>query len=312
MKLQELKTNIKNNEIQNFYIFTGTETAIMKVYIKQIAKVKNLNIIPSTDIISIYQNIQSQSLLATNNIYTVINDTDFIKAEKVWEKLKNEKVQGKNIVIMIYTETDKRSAFYKRNQDIMVEFEKLPADTLSKYIQEDLSLTPIFAKQLASICDCNYNQILMEQDKIKHLANAENIDTNTAYTKLIKNKLIAAVIKDKIFDLVNAICKREKEKSYILYNEYRQINQENLGLIALLYTNIRNMFSIFDDAPIVDLKKRTGLTDWEIKIAKEKGRNYTKEELKGILKLLHQVEKNIKTGKMINDIAMDYILVKVL
>ena len=46
MDLFELKKHIQGRMIQNFYIFAGEETGIMKIYIDQVAKVTGLSILP--------------------------------------------------------------------------------------------------------------------------------------------------------------------------------------------------------------------------------------------------------------------------
>lgn len=76
------------------------------------------------------------------------------------------------MIIFKYNNLDKRNKFYKQFENNIVEFNKLSDEVLTKYIQRELNvgtnLTDINCKKLIDICGSNYNQILLELDKLKH------------------------------------------------------------------------------------------------------------------------------------------------
>ncbi len=90
------------------------------------------------------------------------------------------------------------------------------------------------------------------------------------------------------------------------------INENPLGLISLLYSNFKSMLIIQSIEPGANISQRSGLTPWQIKLAKEKGNNYSIIELVSIIKIIRETEKGIKTGLMESDKAIDYILVSIL
>lgn len=60
------------------------------------------------------------------------------------------------------------------------------------------------------------------------------------------------------------------------------------------------------------ITERTGLTAWQVKLAKEKGNHYSIGELVNAMKIIRSSEKGIKTGMIEQEVAIDYILVNIL
>ena len=85
------------------------------------------------------------------------------------------------------------------------------SQVLTKYIKKEIGLDVKKGVQFAELCDCNYSRILLECDKLKHLANVKNCDIDTAYDIAVKDKLIYTTPKDVIFELIDAICKKSNK-----------------------------------------------------------------------------------------------------
>jgi DNA polymerase III delta subunit len=195
---------------------------------------------------------------------------------------------------------------------MVTEFQKLSPEVLAKYIKREIGLDINKAVKFAELCDCNYSRILLECDKVKHLAQANNINIDQAYDIAIRENLIYTSPKDVIFELIDAICKRQPERSYNLLEELTAINENPLGAISLLYTNFRSMLLVQSAGAGADITKRTGLTGWQVKLAKEKGVNYSVGELVTAIRMIRETEKGIKTGMIEQVMALDYILANVM
>ena len=83
---------------------------------------------------SIYSRLQNNTLMNKPNCYVIRDDKDYLRQEKIWAGLNSGVTQGKNVIILIYTNLDKRSKFYKSHTDMLTEFEKLIPEVLAKYI----------------------------------------------------------------------------------------------------------------------------------------------------------------------------------
>lgn len=311
MQLHELKEQLIKKTLQPLYIFTGEEIAIMNIYIDKIAEIMNVKPKRVDSIGSIFGKLQNQSFMNKPSCYVIRDDKDYLRQEKIWAGLNSGVTQGKNVIILIYTNLDKRSKFYKSHTDMLTEFEKLIPEVLAKYIKKEIGLEINKAIEFANLCDCDYSRILLECDKLTHLSKAANVTIEQAYEIAIQEKLIYSSPKDVIFELVDAVCRRQPHKSYALWHELKKVNESPLGVISLLYSNIRSMLLV-QSAGGGDISNRTGLTAWQIKIAREKGRHYSIGELVKGLRSIRETEKGIKTGAIDQSIALDYLLASLL
>jgi DNA polymerase III delta subunit len=312
MQLHELKEQLVKKTLQPLYIFTGEEIAIMNIYIDKIAKIVGSKAKRVDSVGSIFGKLQNQSFMNKPSCYVIRDDKDYLAQEKTWDSLNNGLVQGDNIIILVYTNLDKRSKFYKHHTDMFTEFEKLIPEVLAKYIKKEIRLEAKRGVKFAELCDCNYSRILLECDKLKHLSAARKCDIDTAYEIAIKEKLIYSSPKDVIFELIDAICKRQINRSYTLLEELMAVNESPLGIISLLYTNFRSMLLVQSAGEGAEITKRTGLTPWQVKLAKEKGVHYNTGELVKAIRTIRETEKGIKTGAIEQNMAIEFILASVL
>ena len=129
---------------------------------------------------------------------------------------------------------------------------------------------------------------------------------------MVNEKVIYKSPKDVIFNFIDTVCKRQVNDSYSLLNELIAINESPLAIISLLYNNFRAMLLVQSAQGQPEISKVTGLTPWQVKLAKEKGNNYSIAELVNAIKIIRNTEKGIKTGGIEQDMAVDYILINLL
>lgn len=311
MELQELKQQLVNKQVSPLYVFTGCEVGIMNIYIHKIAQTVGAVTKRVDSVSSIYNKVQNKGFINATTVYIVSNDKQYTTQENAWQNLNNGVIQGNNVIVLVYSNIDKRSKFYKAHQDIIVEFEKLSAEVLAKYITKEIELPASYGVELAEMCDKDYSRILLECDKLRHYSNAIGQDIVTTYRQAIENKLIYSAPKDVIFNFIDAVCRRQTVKAYDLYQELLAIGENQLAMISLLYNNIRAMLLV-SQAGDGDVTARTGLTAWQVKMAREKGNRYTTSELVRALRTIRETERNIKIGEIEQNIAVDYILVSIL
>lgn len=318
MTIQEVKNQIKTNKVKNFYIFTGQESRVLDIYINKIAECRKLEVVRADSISEIYSKFLSKSLVTNNYCYVLRDDKELLIQDKLWDSLAVENVQGNNIVILVLTGVDKRSKFYKRFKDNIVEFEHMPENVLIKYIKKELPLSDKNCKKLIDICESDYNRILLELDKINLYADTtyievrgEGADYNRAFLDLVEHGVIYQPSKDAIFDFVDCVLKHKVNQSFELLENYRGVGESNIVLLSVLYNNVKQVLQV-QSCQSKDIPKTTGLTAWQVKCAKEKCGYYTIGDLVYFLKLIRKFEKGIKTGEIDESISVDYVLVNML
>ena len=313
MEITTIQKQIKDKSVNNFYIMSGEEIAVQDIYIKKIAECKQLNILRADTIAEITIKLNNKAFISSNYCYIIHNDNDFLKAENSWDKVISS--IGNNILILVYDNIDKRSKFYKRFINDIAVFEHLGEDILIKYIQKQIDLSVNNCKMLIDICEYDYSRILLEIDKIFQFKDYD-FDTDDkmadkAFIQLVNDGTIYRPPKDAIFDLVDSVCRGQIDKSYLLYEDCKAINESPLAIISVLYNNMKQMLQV-QSCNNSDIAKSTGLTNWQIMQAKDKIGAYSVRELVNDLKVIQKTEQAIKTGEMEQDMAIDYIMLNIL
>jgi DNA polymerase III delta subunit len=311
MNLAELKKCIVEKQFDNVYIFTGDEIKIMNIYIKQIADLQNRAVVRRDTVGEIFKTLKVSRLTKDSNVYVILDDMDFIKQEKYWEQLMT--ATKDHTIILVYSQMDKRGKFYKQYKDKVCEFEKLHESVLAKYIQKEVHLNTDRAKELSLMCDNSYNRILMEVDKLKHLLELNRYSTEEDILDLmIEQGLIYTTKTDIVFQVVDAICKRDVETTLELLSHLDVVKDSPIAVLSLLYTNIKSMLLVRVCPQGAKISDTTGLTGWQIKMAYEKGYNYEPEELLGIMEVIKYIDEAIKIGRIEPQYALPYLITQVM
>lgn len=306
MEIIEVKKDIINNEFKPCYIFVGEEVAIMDIYINKMAERIGKKIILDSYTEALkYQ--KSKGLISGNNCYVITDDKELIKSDGI--KQFNEFVGS--VIIFRFNSLDKRIKFYTSNQDIIVEFNKLSSELLANYILNDIGLSTHYGIQFAEICDNNYSLILLEEDKLKHYMTATRHTTvESAFVEAVNNDIICGVDKDMTFKFTDSVFGRNFYKCFELLYYYDDLKQNPIGILSLLYNNFRNMLLV-KACKDLDITQKTGLTAWQVKLAKEKNKGYGIYEIINSMRTIKKVDLGIKTGKIEASQSLTYLVLSI-
>ena len=254
-------------------------------------------------------------LFNTKKLYVILDDLDIMKQENVW----NEINPNENIIIFKYNNLDKRNKFYKQFEPRIVEFNKLSDEVLCKYIQKEIGLNELRCKKLINICNSSYNQILLELDKIKNykdlnfetLTGDSFIPDDTRFDLLEKQGAFHKEISDITFTFIEKVITRDIKQVYELQKQLKQIGESNIKLLSLLYNNFK-IILLIQSCKSNDICKTTGLKGNEVYYNKDKTGYYTIGELVRALRIIQKTEEGIKTGKIDEQISIDYVLNNIL
>lgn len=327
MELTELKAQIKANKFKNFLIFTGPELAVQDIYVKQIAKVRNLDIIHPDTVKDFLFTNKTQTLLGKPKLGGILYDEDFLalsadKQAEIVERINS----GKNVCILRYESLDKRTSFYKTYKDNIVDFQPLTEAILIHYIQKKMPLSETNCKRLISICGGNYGRILYECDKIANKVDAyygqtheevkDSEKVNKMFDLLIADGTINIPPKDVIFDFVNAVLERRTKDALKLMKECIDGGEPALVMLSVLYSNFRNLLQVqsyrSNGTRSKSITEVTGLSGWNVKCVESGVNKYGLMELTRALGTIQSAESGIKTGRMDESIAVPYTVVNIL
>lgn len=310
MNLYEFQQNIVKDDLNGIYILSGEEIGIMNYYINQIQRQR---VRYDTVQEAVIESSRSGKLTKPK-CFVVRDDNSFIKDDSVWEVVRN--AMTKDVLILCITNLDKRSKFYKKFKDDIIWFEKLDEEMLIKYMINDLkemeNLRRSEMKTFLGICDFDYSRMLNELDKIRNYAEYESIEPSEAYRILKQSGAFYEPIGDITFKFTDSIIERKANKSLEYSIKAKNIGESEILTLSVLYNGFKNVLmyqGLGSDKK--EPSKRTGLTPWQIKQAKEKSGYYLDEELLVIVKLIQEIDYGIKTGLMPIELSIDYLLIKI-
>ena len=311
MNITDIKTQIKNKQISQYYIFTGDELEVQRIYINKIAEIHGGSIVRPASIAEAWPSIISPSLFDEPSVYVVRDDKDLMQNDVLQRQVEQSNLNG-NIIIHLVTSVDKRTKWYKSNSDKIVSFERLSTEILVKHCQQLVALNKSNCERLIAICENDYSRILLEIDKIKSFISASpESDCNAVFGQFVADGTIYQPPKDAIFELVDAILKRQVNKVYNLLEQCYAVGEANMVILSVLFNNARQVLQV-QSCTSADIAKSTGLTAWQVKCAKDKCGYYTNGELVYMLRTIQKVQKGIITGQIEDSLAVEYLLVNIL
>lgn len=317
MKLPDLQKQIVSKNIDHVLLLFGEEVAIMDIYLDKIYSATGGDVFRMDTVKEAYAKlVQRRITTGGSRVFVVRDDKEFVKADKEWGKVFTAAESGSDYLIIIYSTMDRRSKFYKQNEEKLCEFEKLNSTMLAGYIDRLLpGMSKNEKEQFAEVCECSYSRILLEANKVKHYAQATGCrdDYGSCFKQLLKQGVIYQPIGDITFLFTDAILTRNKADVAKYMLQAKAIGESEILTLSVLYNGFKQILMVQglgkDQSEPV---KRTGLTPWQVKMAKEKQGHYSIAELVNALKVIRSVEKGIKTGAIDADVAVEYVIVNIM
>ena len=160
-------------------------------------------------------------------------------------------------------------------------------------------------KMLADYCLNNMTKISLEISKICSYMYDEKIVTAN-----IINKLVTPDEEIKVFELVDALSRKDIKTAQSIIYSLQQQNEPFTKTLGLIAGHFRRLFfsKINKDKSNSMLASELGCKEFAITKAKQQAENFTARELKNIENLILETDYNIKNGKMTAENAMYYLI----
>lgn len=293
MDLVQLKKQIKEKKLDNFYILAGEEIGILNIYINKMGT----NIVRADEVADVWRNLTTRTFGRSDTVYVVRDDKKFMSMEKVWENITDKIKNG--ILVICITNLDKRSKFYKAFQDRVVIFEKMTEAQLLHFCKKQLpSVSDNILKYLIYLCNNDYTRVENEIDKIKRL--------NKVVTEQLLEDIIIPPKESTAFTFVDAVLRGEYVNAIFDLNNLLSNNESGVMLLGLLYSNFRNAILV-----VGNKDGNHGVNGYIAKQLKEK-LVYEPNELLAIVRIIQRYEKGIKTGMYDENYAIQAATLEIL
>ena len=312
MEPTAIKLACKTKKFDKFYIFTGPEWKVQRIYLEHIAEASQKELKYIDSISSIYSKLNSRAFIAKHYVYVVRDDVELMQSEELQTKL--ETMIKDDILVLLVTAVDKRTKFYKKYKDKIIEFNYMTVDVLKKYVKKAINLSDKNAEKLIEVCEQDLGRCLLEIDKIfmskDFDIHKDDHMADIAFEKLLADGTIYTPPKDAIFDFVDAVLDRKINRAFDLYEQCKAVNEATMVMLSVLYNNAKAVLQVQNCTG--DVAKVTGLTSWQIMGARKHLNTYRNSELLTIMDLCQECQQKIVTGLIDEVYAVDYILVSVL
>lgn len=305
------------------YLILGNNE-IIKEHINKIIKKNNINkeSISSYDleidnIINALEDINTLSIFSDKKLVIVYNIESLIKKDDknndlyVSELIKYLNNQSDNILIISGKSLPNRKKLITSFDSFSTKIEANSFD-INSYIKElldDYKMSNNDIELLKTYCSNDLLRIKNEIEKLKIYKLEEK--------QITRNDIESLVLKDldkTIFDLINSVEKGTKNRSFDIYKELKEQNEEDMKILSMLANNYRLIYQIKNltyTKTDNEIKEILGISNPKrISVLRSKGYNYTNKELEGILSYLADLDYKIKNGLMDKETAVYLFLAR--
>ncbi len=323
-----LESHIKNKSFSNIYLIYGEEIYLKNIYEKRLIdsivdeslKMMNFDIFEGKNI-NIQGVIDACNTLPFMNEHrlVILKNTSLIYDAKkddiaTLEKYIND-LPKTTILIFIEEKIDKKLKIFK---------------TISKIgsvHQMDIQSEESLVKWIINVCNKN-NKAISSKEAIYMI---RNIGSNMEILLNEINKLISftnektITIKDidsictksvesKIFDLINSIANKNVERALAMYKNLIFNKTSPFMVLNLIYRQFKIILQTKHlqekGHSISAIASSLSLRDFMIKEAISQGKNFSKETVLNALKECQEIDNNIKTGKIQDELAIELLIIK--
>ncbi len=304
MELWDLKNNIINKTIPKLIIMTGEEIGLIRAYVDEISRSLNVEPAYADSVIQAVNNSKMKSLVSKKDKLVIIRDDKaFSQDPNLWHHLKRLSIH----IVLIYTSIDKRSKFYKTFKPYIVYFDKMDTSILKQVLKSKINLSDKALDWLIEATNGDYSRCLLEIDKLLLFEEQDHTDL---FREFVKEGVIYADIPDIVFDFANALLNRNVTQTFALAEILKLGVDHILQILTILYNNFRNVLSVqLSNKPT---ESSTGLKEKQIRAIQYRVGKYSDYELIQIVKFLGEFDLDLKREGFDYDIALDYIISKVL
>jgi DNA polymerase-3 subunit delta len=336
MSFDILKKELKENKLQNVYLFFGPEEYLIKYYLNAISSLivdedmRDLNYVcleGKKDVDSIIENCETMPVFSERKLI-VVKNSGFFKTKKGDSgENSTEKKSGKDrladylenlptysCIIFVESELDKRMKLVNtiKKKGLLVEFDyQKPAD-LVKWVAKVFksngkSVDQMTASYIVENSEYSMTELLNEIDKIvnfsgdKQQITIEDVDSVCTRT-----------IKSRIFDLTDAVSQGNVSKALILLNDMASLKEPMQKILYMIVRQIRMVYRIKllrqkgvrEDAAA----KQLGLTPFVASKVLGLSRNMDINILERAMYYSLELDESIKTGKITDRVAIELLI----
>lgn len=181
---------------------------------------------------------------------------------------------------------------------------ELPRIVKQMFVQRKSEITDSALDELLSRLDNDMYQISNEVDKLATYSNKIHLDDIKALTP--------RKLEDNVFDLIDALFKKNSNKAFLIYNDLKNLGNEAIAIISIISSQVRFLYQVlvlynkgYSDSNIAN---ELSVHPYRVKMGIEKVKGYVEYELEDLLDKLSKLDIQIKTGDIDRFVGLELFI----
>ncbi|MBE5967520.1 MAG: DNA polymerase III subunit delta [Lachnospiraceae bacterium] len=320
--MKVIKEHIKLGSYKPFYLLYGTEGYLKKLYRDKLKDAilgnndeMNYSYFEGKDINikNVAEVVQTLPFFSDKRLVIIENSGLFKSQSELSTMLSG--MPESTIVIFVETEIDKRNKLYKfvKDRGTVSEMNGLDERNLKLFAASLLEQAgkKITISNVAYLLDKtgpDMENIQNEVEKIigytmdRTIVTTEDIDT-----------VVTTQITGKIFQMIDAIGSKQQKKALSLYYDLLSVREKPMSILFLITRHFNILLQIKDltakGQASAEIAKKVGVPPFAVGKYKVQERNFTTARLKQALEFATDIEEQVKSGRMIDQIGVELLLI---
>ncbi|WP_300562451.1 DNA polymerase III subunit delta [Companilactobacillus sp.] len=335
MKLNELKKNLTNQQVDNIYLVNGQETAFIndiQTSFKKLLTPEEIDMnFSSFDL----EDVSLEDMIGEAISAPFFGERRLVFAENPYfltgEKIKHSVEQNPDLLIdyiqnpapttvlvifATYEKLDSRKKITKQLKKLAtpVDAGKLDSHLLAKTInqelrQSDFSIEPQALDLLVNKTKGSYSQALNQLDKLKLYAlKTKKIDVQAV------NELVPQSLDDNVFELMNQILNKNIFEAEELYHQFLLQKIDPILLTAILTSQLRSLIQtkILSQKGLSEatIAKQLKIHPYRVKMSLQQSRRLKTQTLSQMFQQIVDLDYQVKSGQGDKELLFDLFIAK--
>lgn len=321
--MKHILDNIKKNEFEHAYLIYGEED-----YLKNFYKNKLKEAICGDDTMnfSYYggKDIDIKDFIDTSQTMPFFSERRLILVEGsgLFKKSSTEVAEAVDIApestyfVFVEDEVDKRNKLFKTISEkgyVCEMKEQKEAELMTWgviiFAADDKRITKSNMAYFLSKTGSDMNNIKNEADKlINYAKDSEEI------TKEDIDAVCIVQIQDKVFDMVEALAMRDRDKVLRLYSDLLELKEPPMKILAIMGKQFATLYGVKcmmdNNSPQGEIADKLGIRPFFINKYISQAKGFTSEELECGMKEIAEYDYMVKSGQMEDTYAVELIIMK--
>lgn len=321
--MNTLKQHIKTNSYERVYLLYGNEAYLKRFYKNKL----KAGILGDSDEMNFTyaegKDIDCNEMIHIAETMPFFSDKRLILIENSgWFKNQSQfadyirEMPETTYVVFVENEVDKRNRLYKAVKDLgyTSELNGLDEKSLKMWVvsllqRENKKVTDATLTYFLNKVGTNLDNIQSEIDKLISYCYEREVITEEDIKAVCSEQITG-----KMFQMLDAIALKNQKQALMMYYDLLTLREKPMTILYLLNRHINLIMQckalLTKRISNAEIASKLGVPPFAVTKYAAQARNFTEETLKKSLILGTEIEEHVKTGRLIDQIGVELLIIK--